>query len=381
MFKRNLVLLLLLLSFNAFSQKKKQKEIEKIALEWAQANNSHSIERLKSLYASSVMFYGISKSLSTCLQEKKIFFDKYNDYSISISDLDIDSYKSGFIKCSFVKHEAWDGKARNPQQGYLLFESIEGKYAITVESDHKMDTQRGYTQKLGVKVNSSNNILFLIIGIVLGILFYTIFILRKRKRKVAAFSKQNIAKNISSTKESGTIVKEIPVSQFHEVSNELTNKQDNISITEQDKGYEFEKWVIAKFPKLYYEVQEWRSDKYHKGHYAKSSMLPDFEIIYRHKNRRVVFAVECKWRNEFHNGKIVWTKIEQLERYKEYESASSKSVFVVIGIGGKPDNPQSLYIIPLRKINSTELSLYELKGHSKSTDKDFFFNSYNNILS
>ena len=39
-----------------FSQSKKGKEIERIAMEWAAANNEHSIEKLVPLYAPTVMF-------------------------------------------------------------------------------------------------------------------------------------------------------------------------------------------------------------------------------------------------------------------------------------------------------------------------------------
>ncbi len=369
-----LLFLILLVEFSAFGQKRKLVEIEALVEKWAEANTAHNIESLKTLYSESIAFYGKTKSVDRCLEEKDIFFKKNPDYWITISDFDTDIYKSGIIKCNFTKNEFWGGEEKKPQLAYLLFEKKEGKYVVIGESDQRMDSQRGYSAPLGDK-KAANNGLFLIIGIaggifVAGLLFF--FLIRKKNKQVP------IPVSLAKNEDAVSIDKPVNTNNQKPVVEIVSSA---IPQTSTEKGYEFEKWVVAKFPKTYYEIKEWRSDKYHEGRFASSNMLPDLEIAYRHKNRYAVFAVECKWRSDFQNGKIEWASADQLARYKDFERSSSKPVFIVIGIGGSPDAPQNLYSIPIRVINSTVLTQYQLKNYNKYKSADFFFDSYNNILS
>jgi hypothetical protein len=368
------LLVLLLASLITSGQKKKLSEIESLTTNWADANSKHDIETLKSLYAGSLTFYGKTKSVNRCLSDKEGFFKINPDYRIAVSDMDIDLYKSGLIKCNFIKNEYWGGEDKNPQQAYLIFEKLNGRYLIIGESDQRMDSQLGYTPQLGDK-KAANTGLFLIIGVAGGILLAGLlfYLFVKKKNKAVELPVALVKKEVRNSSENSAFSTSMqPVADTVFAQMPQTNSE---------KGYEFEKWVVAKFPKAYYEIKEWRSDKYHEGRYATSSMLPDLEIAYRHKNRFALFAVECKWRSDFQNGKIEWASTDQLARYKEFESTSSKPVFVVIGVGGTPDAPQSLYAIPIRVINSTVLTQYQLKNYTKYKAGDFFFDSYNNILS
>ena len=108
-------------------------------------------------------------------------------------------------------------------------------------------------------------------------------------------------------------------------------------------------------------------------------MLPDLEISFSNKNVYNYFAVECKWQNNINKNKLEWAKDYQLKNYKDFEHATGKTVFIVIGIGGQPDKPRELFVLPLSKISSTELYLNDLRRYEKFNE-NFFYDPRNNAL-
>lgn len=144
------------------------------------------------------------------------------------------------------------------------------------------------------------------------------------------------------------------------------------------KGKAFEKFVVTKFDPKYFEFLEWRGDKFHKGMYPLSNKNPDLEYAFHHKQHHVRFAVECKWRFEFRDDAIKWTDAIQMEHYQSYQSQEQIPVFVVIGVGGTPAQPNELYIVPLDKMHKDQLYLTSrfLQPFSRSTSSSFFLDAY-----
>lgn len=142
----------------------------------------------------------------------------------------------------------------------------------------------------------------------------------------------------------------------------------------EKKGRDFEKYVVCHFPKKYYSIKEWRSDKCVNGHYAESSSYPDLELVLHLGNSEHTFAVECKWRHEFNgNGYVKWCDDSQLERYQEYASSNSWPVFIILGVGGEPSSPDQVYCVPLRAMKFSDAKKSYLEGFKHDTGKDFFY--------
>lgn len=340
----------------SLSQSKKIKEIEKIAYEWAASNNEHNVERLKPLYASNITFYAKSKDLNTCLQEKQTFFNSNNDYTISISNLEIDFYKSGIVKCNFNKQESWKGKAQNPQQAYLLLEKRGMGYLIVAESDQRMDNKLGFVPQLGTKKDSGNNLLYISIGaFITFIILFILYFHQKNKKKIEIILKnpETIQNQNSNTRNDGSVV--------------FNNKN-----LEENKGHEFEKFVADKFNKTYFQMIDTRSDKKFDNHIPLTNMYPDFEFLYIGPPRNVNFAVECKWRSDFFNNTIEWAKKSQLDNYRMYQLQTQLPVFIVLGVGGIPSQPNELYIIPLSDIDDCILEKEVLNRYYRHRKGDFF---------
>jgi hypothetical protein len=131
------------------------------------------------------------------------------------------------------------------------------------------------------------------------------------------------------------------------------SNQPEWNLSSEEKGRMFEDWVVRKFHPSTFKIKDWRGDKNVAGISAESSKLPDLEIEFLQRDRSATFAVECKWRSSFHYGDkpgIEWATARQIENYQEYQRDRGLPVFAVIGIGGLPDQPAELYVVPLNRL-------------------------------
>ncbi len=114
------------------------------------------------------------------------------------------------------------------------------------------------------------------------------------------------------------------------------------------KGEDFESCLRTKvFKKENYELIMKTHDFHeNKKDYVKSSLHPDYFL--RDKNTNVEFWVEAKYRENLFKGKIKWCTEKQFARYKKF--GKEEKVLIAIGFGGRPKNPEKIYLIPLRKI-------------------------------
>lgn len=120
-------------------------------------------------------------------------------------------------------------------------------------------------------------------------------------------------------------------------------------------GREFEDYVVDLFDlpnnkKL--SLKEWRGDKSLPGVYPESNSAPDFVFEYNGKS----FAVECKWRN--HLPKNIEKELltpERLSYFHRFSTERRMPVYMLLGIGGLPNDPDNLYFTSLDEKFSFEL--------------------------
>ena len=126
-----------------------------------------------------------------------------------------------------------------------------------------------------------------------------------------------------------------------------TSSKDGIlEDSAKEKGIRFEKYILHKFNLKYYKVKEWRGDKFANGIYAESTKNPDIEVEFSLRDTKKIFAVESKWRRSYFKNGIQWAREEQIHNYKRYSEKSNIPVFVAIGVGKNPENPEDVFIIP-----------------------------------
>lgn len=192
---------------------------------------------------------------------------------------------------------------------------------------------------------------------------------------ITAHSSNDVIADISDTIEKPITVANLSNNSATSLSGEEKSiqSQSNFSDSEQ-KGFEFEKFVDSHFDSKYFNRLEWRSDiKGNDGRLSESSKYPDLE--YEIRKGGYAFAVECKWRAKFFDGKVKFLSSEkQLDNYRQFAKDKNIDVIVVLGIGGLPDNPQKLYSIPLSEIADIEQTKEQLeKFRFLSIPNTFFY--------
>ncbi|MBS1631731.1 MAG: hypothetical protein JST10_04060 [Bacteroidetes bacterium] len=125
-------------------------------------------------------------------------------------------------------------------------------------------------------------------------------------------------------------------------------------------GEKFENYIRKKiFTERYYEqLQRTYGYNVKSANYVHSSN-PDFK--FRDRRTLKIFYAEAKYRKYFFQGKTTWCTELQLNRYRQANRESP--VFIVLGVGGEPNSPQFVFLIPLRIANFTELYMSEIKKY------------------
>ena len=118
------------------------------------------------------------------------------------------------------------------------------------------------------------------------------------------------------------------------------------------KGREFEDYVLEMFNVREgsdFTLKEWQGDKTLGDVCPESNRYPDFVFDYQGNG----FAVECKWRERLTaNIEKNLFSADKLAIYQQFADERRIPVFVVLGVGGVPSNPELLYNIPLSEIPS-----------------------------
>jgi len=138
------------------------------------------------------------------------------------------------------------------------------------------------------------------------------------------------------------------------------------------KGEEFEDYVREfVFPKDKYDLLH-KSHNYETNEedYVESSLMPDFKLRCKKTNKE--FFVEAKFRKDKqYKDKTEWCKPYQLKRYKEIDK-NQAPVFICLGLGDYPDEPEYIFIIPMSKLKYTALYDSFLKKYEFHVDKPVF---------
>lgn len=122
------------------------------------------------------------------------------------------------------------------------------------------------------------------------------------------------------------------------------------------KGSRFEKYLANKFPESKYKIVDRTRDngKYLARH-VESDGNPDLRL--RNLETRKEFAIECKWRAKWHSDAsygdvgIFWNP-KWTERYLAYGKKNEIPVFLAVGIGGVPEKPKEVYIVPMEVLHN-----------------------------
>lgn len=149
------------------------------------------------------------------------------------------------------------------------------------------------------------------------------------------------------------------------------NEQSNIQ-----KGQAFEEYVISKF-----DFSRRSLTLLSRANNNTRASIPDLDIKLTAGGKEYRFAAECVWRQNMPQESLDWCKEEKIELLKNYETTNNAKVFIIAGIGGTPNLPVQLYIIPLDErpyanIYTSVLAKYEVT----TLEGKFFYETSTNRL-
>ncbi|MEJ7912148.1 MAG: hypothetical protein WKF70_03260 [Chitinophagaceae bacterium] len=151
------------------------------------------------------------------------------------------------------------------------------------------------------------------------------------------------------------------------------------TLTSFEKGNAFESFVLKLFNQKSGRFIPVRHDSESAttfGKIAAKTTYPDLKFLFSTRGKKYKFAVECKWKKGFINGKIHWAEPHQLKNYLQFQKQWNTTLFVAIGIGGEPSNPSLLFVTPLNVLaQKTEVAEEDLLVYSRPKSRGFFFDA------
>jgi peroxiredoxin family protein len=123
-----------------------------------------------------------------------------------------------------------------------------------------------------------------------------------------------------------------------------------------DKGELFETYVSDELFKAsqYDLIHRTNSHDQNESRYAEDTLKPDFK--FRCKQTQEEFYVEAKFRSGFNaNDRIEVISYGQIERFKVIQKEENTPIYIAVGYGGWPNNPDKISLIKLDDLEYLEL--------------------------
>lgn len=115
------------------------------------------------------------------------------------------------------------------------------------------------------------------------------------------------------------------------------------------KGRRFEDFVVSLCSdKSRFKLLAWRGDKIVGQTYALDNLMPDLHIRHNLNGKDVEYLVECKYRSSWGEDGIDLSS--QFPRYRHIAKECGLELFIALGVGGLPANPDEFFIVPGRMV-------------------------------
>jgi hypothetical protein len=133
-----------------------------------------------------------------------------------------------------------------------------------------------------------------------------------------------------------------------EPTREVTTKPIDDRSEQEIIGQKFEDYFVNFLADKRFTLLDRTMDrKTSEGVYPESCKNPDLHISQVYLSRKVDYYIECKYRSSWKSGKVEIMQY-QINRYRKFQQAAKgHKVLFALGVGGTPDNPQTLMLVPL----------------------------------
>lgn len=178
-------------------------------------------------------------------------------------------------------------------------------------------------------------------------------------------------------------------SEDKSTSDNKLSESDNIDVKNtaevkndpKEIGNAFENFIANLFTdKSTFTVLEWNQGTTStRGVYAENDKNPDFRIKQTFRKSGLEYWVECKYRT-LHDDGMILIKKYQLDRYRGIQRSSRIKIFMAIGVGQDPGNPDTIYIVPLDSIKDENIRLDDISRFKVAKNGAAFSNYIQNYF-
>lgn len=402
----------------------KTKKIQLLIEEWNIVNNARSVNSFQDLYDQKLTYYGERMTRKKAISLKKEFFDSNSDFRQRIaSEVDYSVHSSGTIKCEFLK-ETWENGEWRPYLAYLLVGYRDGRFWITGESDHATDKSMGYVLDLGeplemealtAKLSDSTSIgstvesptitrtkadgfsitddtvtirkdyLFILVGgfFAGGLLILLATNIRSKRKKKRTYDRPMQSYPTTPNFPPPQAVNRVRESRPEPVASEIRESVKTIPLEaepivqpaiEEDNSYQgienhlkqsaFRNYVIGLFQISNFNYLKPKPNSISPGNKDNDDPQPILEFQGESENGLESFGVQCMYREDTASSDLTVFSQEHLDFNRQF--VDEIDLYYLLGIGGAPEKPNGLYLIPARQLNTTVISKESLKNFRKS---------------
>jgi len=357
------------------------KKIEVLVDKWNLLHNKADASGFDNIYDDQLLFYSehVSRSKATLL--KKLLFVRNPGYQQRIgADIKYTLHTNGVVKCEFRKEVLRDGEWE-AEPMYLLVGFKNHGYWVIGESDHRTDQQYGYKPKVGeafevevesAGINPDNQKLlsevvvnptvtntsdsgdslsygslhiYLVIALLsAGVLI--IFLDRMGVKKEKELQAQQEEELMMEDDYDIAVVPEtkVPNEPYQVIENHL-------------KQNAFRDFLLKMFDPVFFKYR--KTDDGSAGPNGYPAQRLEFDLSDQ-QSAGPAFAVQYLYKEDTGN-ELSLLPDGQLSAYRE-----QNDVYFVLGIGGPPDTPHEIYLIPVTQLKSNVINKDELRPFRRS---------------
>lgn len=395
---------------------------------WNTVHNHHSVEELDKLYTQVVVFDGQQLTRTQIKRLKRKLFSENRDYRQRV--ISEPSYKllgGGLIRCDFIKEVRQQGVLWK-YPAYILIARDGSDYRIVGESDNASnltvtnylklrDTQQRAEQNSSAKedtaiANSHKDVVSTdssfdnatedSVNIASLQQQQTRDTISPNQTPLSEKPDSSHQRDIAGANEmfSGDETVTIPLQYvyifigvlvFGGIVILLTNSSsrkrkrraaklanpDHHDHYSKDASMVFEKFVMHLFDPLYFRAFRTRHQTILANAPGENEGYPELEFEFSHKENRVRFAIESIYISELKHRDIQIASPQQVKAYSQLDE-DDHDLYLVVGIGGTPDDPKEMYLMPVKDIRSPFITYPELQPYRKYGM--FFYSAENQRL-
>jgi hypothetical protein len=401
----SLFLLLIYSTVNSQQLTVDTKKIEALIDQWNSMHNKHNPEGFENIFDDHLlMYYAERMPKSKAKLLKKLLFVRNPDYEQRISsDIKYTLHTNGLVKCEFTKEirkdEEW---IAGPM--YLLVGFKRHGYWVIGEGDPQLDKQLGFVPELGepmsveilsassqprhTRVESAapnlnpevtgtrilvpiDNILIYALVIFLGTGVFFIFFRDKISTGKIGLSSRRQTPQVPLSDENTIVSYDDDFISYDEptVSDVITQDLRSSSaesyqvIENRLKQEAFKTHLLRLFDPMSFTRSE-NKDANAFGPQLAANVYPMLDLQYHDRKGA---PVNLRVRSMYHEDK------SQINLRADELAEVDAFTYVVVGLGGPPDCPHELFLIPGNEVKNP-MSKSEMKSYRRSRNDVFIFN-------